>query len=120
MVGVVTHRPFRRWIYALVAAQAFVSAPMASAFAAIAYAGQESDCAEMMHASASEGRDACPCCPEGEYGIAGCLSACTASLGAVVVFAFEPPASLPARVDQGPVLQRAQAAEPPLDPPPIY
>jgi hypothetical protein len=91
---------------------------MASAFAAIASAGPEDHCAAMMYASAQD--DSCPCCPDGESGVADCLSACTASLGAIVEFSFVYPCSGPARVTQAAIFQRIQAAEPPLKPPPIY
>lgn len=118
MFSLVKRPLLRRWIYALVAAQIFMSVPMASAFASIASAGQDNHCAEMQHPGGQA--DQCPCCPEGASGTAACLSACTASLGAVTVFTFTSPPTVHARV--APVLQShiAQAAEPPLKPPPIY
>jgi hypothetical protein len=123
MVCPVNRRLSRRWIHLLVAAQILVSAPMASAFAAIASAGQDDHCAEMMGSGHGENPamgDTCACCPDGASGVAGCLSACTASLGAIAVFSFASLPAVPVRVAQEPHLQRVLAAEPPIKPPPIY
>jgi hypothetical protein len=100
----------------LVAAQVFLSAPVASAFAAMASADGGHHCAEME--SAAHMGD-CPCCPEGDSGTAACLSACTASLGAIAVFSFVSPPAVHARADLPLSSPRARLAEPPLKPPPI-
>ena len=118
MFDIVNRRLLRRLLYALVAAQIFLSAPVASAFASIASAGQEEHCAGMQHAQA--GSEECPCCPEGESGTAACLSACAASLGAVSSPSFVSARAVHARVAQSPEVHLALAAEPPLNPPPIY
>lgn len=116
---VVVKRPLlRKWIYAMVAAQIFMSVPVASAFASISSAGKDSHCAEMQQAG--DQADHCLCCPDGESGTAACLSACSASLGAIAVFTFASSPAVHSRAVLPPQGHRAQAPEPPLKPPPIY
>ncbi len=119
MVRTVNRRLFRTLIYVLVTAQIFLSAPVVSAMAGAATPSpSEMPCADSMpHASDA---DACPCCAEGDLGTAGCLSACTASVGAISTFEL-PAVSLAATpLPALPSVHIARASDPPLKPPPIF
>ncbi len=85
MFEVVNRRNLRKIVCLLVALQAFLSAPMGSAFAAMAGPADPANCEGMMTDTGAP--DSCPCCPEGDMGTAACLSACAASAGAVQTLA---------------------------------
>lgn len=111
------HRRFlRRLAFLLIAAQLLWSAPVASAYAAIASGPDGAHCAEMM---AADPADPCPCCPDAEMGVAACLSACTASVGMLATFTLPPVRSRYAIADVLPLVHRVDLADPPLKPPPI-
>jgi hypothetical protein len=106
----------RRVILALVAAQLLLSAPVASAWSAIA-GQQQMDCGDMMPMSGDA--ESCPCCPEGGAGMSACLSSCLSSLAALAM-----PSVLPTRATSyPPVASRfaplTEPADPPVKPPPI-
>jgi len=118
MVNIVNRRFFRTLIYVLVAGQLLLSAPIVSAMSAWGSTSTaEAPCADMMlHASNT---DPCPCCLEGDMGNATCLSACTASVGAISTYQFS---MARMAVDPLPVTRVAhiaRASDPPLKPPPI-
>jgi hypothetical protein len=122
----VNRRNFRRIVFALVAAQWLCAPPVAGALAAVA-GGTEAHCSDLMHSQGGndrrthdpKGDEDCACCPERELSTAACLSACTASVGALPAFELpvSPAATIPARSD--PCVPHALSADPPLDPPPI-
>jgi hypothetical protein len=97
----VSRQPFRFIIHVLIAAQLLLSAPI---YAVPAAADQ----------------DCCPCCPDGAQGVAACLSACTASVGAISTFAPYSVALIATAAPPGPRTRGvAEIADPPLKPPPI-
>jgi hypothetical protein len=117
MVSLMSRRPFRALIYALIAAQALSLAP-ATAFGSD-QAGETSEmaCADMMPAATES--EPCPCCPEGVMGAAACLSACTAAAGAISTFILPIFNSGSEPVLAATLLPRAKISDPPLKPPPI-
>jgi transcriptional regulator of nitric oxide reductase len=118
MFAHVHRRLFRSLIYALVAAQVFLSAPIASALGNGATAvTAEMPCTDPMPQSGDS--KPCACCPDGTSSIAACLSACTASVGALPASAIQivsTVVSLPPAAVFPPI---ADLAHPPLKPPPI-
>jgi len=118
MFSNVNRRFFRTLIYVLVAGQALLSAPIASAMGNGATAAvAEMPCADSM--PQTDDSKPCPCCPDGTSSMAACLSACTgsaATLSAPAAHAVKavalpsPAAAFPQIVD---------LADPPLTPPPI-
>jgi hypothetical protein len=101
----------------LVAAQVFLSAPVASALASVAASADTVHCAGMM--PAGDRSDPCPCCPEGDMGTAACLSACTASAGVIQAFAIPQARATAVLAAPRPLVHRTDLADPPLKPPPI-
>jgi hypothetical protein len=116
MFDLVKRRHFRRIALALVAAQVLLSAPVGSALASIATA-DSAHCAGMM--PAGDHSESCPCCPEGETGMAACLSACLASAGAIPSLVLPQSRSTLLPAVPLPPVHRADLADPPLNPPPI-
>lgn len=118
MFSLVNRRLIRTLIYVLVAGQALLSAPIASAMGNSASADTaEMPCADSM--PQTDESKPCPCCPDGTVGIAACLSACAASVAALPA-----PAVQIVRMAAQPALgitipQIADLADPPLKPPPI-
>lgn len=118
MFVLVNRRLIRTLIYVLVAGQALLSAPIASAMGNGASAGAaEMLCADSM--PQADDSKPCPCCPDGTASIAGCLSACAASVAALPAPAVQivRMAAQPAPGTAFP--QIADLADPPLKPPPI-
>ena len=118
MFSLVNRRFIRTLIYALVAGQALLSAPIASPMDDDANAGTaEMPCAGSM--PQTDDSKPCPCCPDGTASIAACLSACAASVAALPAPAVHivRMVALPAPVTAFP--QFADLADPPLKPPPI-
>jgi len=113
----VTRSFIRRVIYCLVAGQALLSAPMVNAMTGGApAAGHEMPCADSMSAADA---DRCPCCPDGDRGVAACLTSCTAMvapMATLVIPAVVKTTVFPSSEAQVP---RARASDPPLKPPPI-
>lgn len=118
MFSLVNRRLIRMLIYALVAGQMLLSAPIASAMSSGASAGTaEMPCAESM--PQTDDSKPCPCCPDGTASVAACLSACAASVAALPAPAphIVRMVALPASVTALPKF--ADLADPPLKPPPI-
>lgn len=118
MFSLVNRRLVRTLIYALVAGQALLSAPIASAMGNGGSAGTaEMPCADSM--PQTDDSKPCPCCPDGTASIAACLSACAASVAALPILAvpIDRMAAQPAPGTTFP--QIADLADPPLKPPPI-
>lgn len=111
------HRILRRLAFLLIATQLLLSAPVASAYAAIAAGADGANCAEMMNAGDSA--EPCPCCRDAALGVAACLGACTASVGFFVTFTLPPVRSGSEPAEIKPLIHRADLADPPLKPPPI-
>ena len=117
MFDLVKRRHFRRIALALVAAQVLLSAPVGSALASIAAASDSTHCAGMM--PAADHSESCPCCPDGETGMAACLSACLASAGAIPSLVLPQAGSTLLPTVPLPLVHRVDLADPPLNPPPI-
>ena len=117
MFRIVNRRVLRTLIYVVVTAQILLSAPIATALARSgATSHAAAHCAGMM--PSPDDSKPCPCCPDGAD-MAACLSACTATAGAVTVFAIST-APLVFAVSRAPAFGREGAlADPPLKPPPI-
>lgn len=126
MFAFVNRRILHRMVFALVAAQGLCAPPVAGALAAVA-GGTEAHCSELMQSQGAHdlsthdpsADEDCACCPERGMSTAACLSACSASVGALSDFQLpvSPAATIPARRD--PVVSHDLLADPPLDPPPI-
>jgi hypothetical protein len=118
MFSLVNRRLIRTLIYVLVAGQALLSAPIASAMGNGTNAGTaEMPCADSM--PQTDDSKPCPCCPDGTSSIAACLSACAASVAALPAPAVHVvrTVALPAPAPAFP--QITDLADPPLKPPPI-
>src|SRR5688572_16099680 len=99
----------------IITAQILMSAPVVAAISA-GDSSSNMPCAERM--TESQDTEPCPCCPD-DGGVAACLSACTASVGAVSTLYIQPvrlTSSDPQTVQ--PVFLTS-TADPPLKPPPI-
>ncbi|HEX6638315.1 MAG TPA: hypothetical protein VF033_11725 [Steroidobacteraceae bacterium] len=107
-------RFLRKLMYALIAVQIIAAPPVAGAFAKLM---PDAHCASSMPAGVDQ--DSCPCCPEGVTNMVSCLSACTASAGAIPSLEIPAPCTIILRVAVSPFLHRTAPSEPPLDPPPI-
>lgn len=109
----------RRLVYAVIAVQLLLSAPLASA--AAENAGRTVASASLVVSEHSHGgeQDPCPCCPDGETGLAACLSACAATVAVLpsISFSMATPVTVPA-VAATPVIY-SPPTSPPLKPPPI-
>ena len=118
MFSLVNRRLIRTLIYVLVAGQALLSAPIASAMATGASAGAaEMPCAYSM--TQADDSKPCPCCPDGTSSIAACLSACAVSVAALPAAAIHVVRSVALRAPAPAFPQIADLADPPLKPPPI-
>ncbi len=116
MFDLVNRRFIRTLVYLLVAGQALLSAPIASAMGNDTNAGTlEMPCAASM--PQTDDSKPCPCCPDGTSSIAACLSACAASVAALptLIFPRVKTVTLPAPATAFP--QIADLADPPLKPP---
>ena len=122
MFGPVSRRILRKLVYVLVAGQLLLSAPVvdAATFVATSTSTAAADAMPCGHEMpAPDHGKPCPCCPDGVTGMAACLSACVAMVGAL-----SPDSQVPFLESGGAVVALAPhgalgAAEPPLDPPPI-
>jgi hypothetical protein len=117
MVRLMKRRLFRSLVHVLIAAQALSFAP-GTATLASGQSGTNAamDCADMVGAGTSE---PCPCCPDGVMDATACLSACSATVGAISTFLLPVanPASDP--IVNATFLPRDRTSDPPLKPPPI-
>jgi hypothetical protein len=117
MFGTVNRPLIRRIVYALVAAQLLLSAPVVSSLAASTTATAEMPCADSM--PGGDDSKPCPCCPDGVMSIAACLNACSATAAGLPSAHnyLSETAAVPAAVPHFGNL--AELADPPLKPPPI-
>jgi hypothetical protein len=100
-------------VYVVITAQVLLSAPVISAISADNLSSSM-PCAELM----AETEDPCPCCPD-DGGVAACLSACTASVGAVSSLYIQPTRVTGSDPQTVPPVFLTSTADPPLKPPPI-
>jgi len=114
----IVKRRLRPLIYLLVAAQLLLSAPVVNALAS-APASKAAPMECDGHMSATSHADGCPCCPDGAGTDASCLSACTASVGALPVLILpQVTGTMPAPVTTE-IVNAGALDDPPLKPPPI-
>ena len=116
MFGAVLRRCHRPLIYALVAAQLLLSAPVVTSVEKMAQGGTM-PCADSM--SGETQSPDCPCCPAGVQSLAGCLSACltTAAIAPTLEFAGAPAGHIEMRGFTA--VRVAYLVDPPVKPPPI-
>jgi len=106
-------------VYALVAVQLLLSAPLASALAEEAVAGLASPCAGMDAQPANTDSDSHPCCSDPSMDALGCLSACTAGMAVVPGLSYVLGASVAVPAEARALILHVLPADPPLNPPPI-
>jgi len=114
-----SRRLVRRMVYALVAVQLLLSAPLASALAEEAVAGLASPCAGMDAQPANTDSDSHPCCSDPSMDALGCLSACTAGMAVVPGLSYVLGASVAVPAEARALILHVLPADPPLNPPPI-
>jgi hypothetical protein len=119
MFDPVNRRFVRTLIYALVAGQALLFAPVNAGAGEhrSGHAAAEMPCADSM--PQTDDSKPCPCCPDGTSGMAACLSACTGAVAALpaVSVGIAPLIALPMR--ELAFARLAGLSDPPLKPPPI-
>jgi hypothetical protein len=106
-------------VYALVAVQLLLSAPLSSALAENAVAALASPCAGMDAQPANTDSDSHPCCSDSSMDALGCLSACTAGMAVVPGLSYVLGASVAVPAEARALILHVLPADPPLNPPPI-
>ena len=118
MFRLVNRRLIRTLLYVLVAGQALLSAPIASALGnGASAASADMPCADSM--SQADDSKPCPCCPDGTSSIVACLSACTASVAPLPALVVDVVRTVALPSPVAAFRQIADLADPPLKPPPI-
>jgi hypothetical protein len=111
-------RLFRSLVHVLIVAQALSFAPGAATLASEQSGTNAAmDCADMVPGAGTS--ESCPCCPDGVMDATACLSACSATVGAISTFLLPVANSASDPIVTATFLPRARTSDPPLKPPPI-